>query len=288
MSSCESCKSKDNCGSASSGSCPGENENDSASLHEKLHNESKINKVIGICSGKGGVGKSFVTSVVAAKLAREGYKVGILDADATGPSIPKAFGLSGKLKGSQEGIIPAISHSGIQIVSVNLLMESQEAPVLWRGPVIAGVIKQFWTDVIWKELDLLLIDMPPGTGDVPLTVFQSIPLDGILLVSTPQDLVSMIVNKARNMALMMKVPVLGFIENMSYIICSHCGERQLVFGEGGVEKAASALGIPVFDKIPLDPNITSLVDSGEIEKIHTDILNNTVKYIAELIDRIPE
>ncbi len=285
MSSCDSCKSKDSCGSASTGSCPSENEQGPASLLEALHNESSVKRVFGICSGKGGVGKSLVTSVIAAKLARDGYKVGILDADVTGPSIPKAFGLSGQLKGSQEGIMPAISHSGIQIVSVNLLMENAEAPVLWRGPVIAGVVKQFWTDVIWKELDVLLIDMPPGTGDVPLTVFQSIPLDGIFLVSTPQDLVSMIVNKARNMALMMKVRILGFVENMSYITCSHCGERQSIFGEGGVDKAAAELNVPVFDKVPVDPYVTSLVDSGDIEKINTDILDNTVKFIEELIDK---
>jgi len=285
MSSCDSCKSKESCGSASSGSCPSDKEQGSASLIAKMHNGSSIKKVIGICSGKGGVGKSLVTSVIASKLAREGYKVGILDADVTGPSIPKAFGLKGQLKGSGEGIIPAVSHSGIQIVSVNLLMDNEEAPVLWRGPVIAGVVKQFWTDVIWKEVDVLLIDMPPGTGDVPLTVFQSIPLDGIILVSTPQDLVTMVVNKARNMALMMKVKVLGFVENMSYITCSHCGERQLIFGEGGVDKAAAELNVPVFDKVPVDPYVTALVDSGEIEKINTDILDNTVKFIAELINK---
>jgi len=285
MSSCDSCKSKEQCGSASTGNCPGGSDQEPASLVEKLHKESSIKCVFGICSGKGGVGKSLVTSVIASKLARQGYKVGILDADVTGPSIPRAFGLSGQLKGSQEGIIPAISHAGIQIVSVNLLVENPEAPVLWRGPVIAGVVKQFWTDVIWKELDVLLIDMPPGTGDVPLTIFQSIPLDGIFLVSTPQDLVSMIVNKARNMALMMKVRVIGFIENMSYITCTHCGEKLSIFGEGGVDKAAAEMNVPVFDKVPVDPYVTGLVDSGDIEKIHTDILDNTVKFIAELIDR---
>ena len=285
MSSCDSCKTKDSCGSASSGSCPSDKDQGPDSLLEKLHAESSIKKVIGICSGKGGVGKSLVTSVIAAKLARDGYKVGILDADVTGPSIPKAFGLTGQLKGSQEGILPAVSHSGIQVVSVNLLVENQEAPVLWRGPVIAGVVKQFWTDVIWKALDVLLIDMPPGTGDVPLTIFQSIPLDGIILVSTPQDLVSMIVNKARNMALMMNVHVLGFVENMSYIVCSHCGEKQLIFGEGGVEKAAAEMNVPVFDKVPVDPYVTKLVDSGDIEKISTDILDNTVRFIADLIEK---
>jgi len=252
---------------------------------EALHSESSIKRVIGICSGKGGVGKSMVTSVIAAKLARQGYKVGIMDADITGPSIPKAFGLKGQLKGSSAGIMPAISHSGIQIVSVNLLMDNEEAPVIWRGPVIAGVVKQFWTDVIWRELDVLLIDMPPGTGDVPLTVFQSVPLDGVILVSTNQDLVSMVVNKARNMALMMKVRILGFVENMSYITCPHCGDNIPVFGEGGVDKAAAELHVPVFDKVPIDPIVTSLVDSGEIEKVTSDILGNTVRVIADLIEK---
>ena len=285
MSSCDSCKSKDQCGSASSGSCPGEGEQSPESFREKLHAESSIGIVIGLCSGKGGVGKSLVTSVLAAKLAREGYRVGILDADVTGPSIPKAFGLSGQLSGSSAGIMPVITHSGIQVVSVNLLLENEEQPVIWRGPVIAGVVKQFWTDVIWKELDVLLIDMPPGTGDVPLTVFQAIPLDGVILVSTPQDLVSMVVNKARNMALMMKVRILGFVENMSYITCTHCGEQLPIFGTGGVDKAAAELNVPVFDKVAVDPFVTALVDAGEIEKIHTDMLDGTVRFVAGLIDK---
>lgn len=284
MSSCDSCKSKSQCGSANSGSCPSESANGPVSFLEEMHSGSSAKKVIGVCSGKGGVGKSLVTSVIAAKLAREGYKVGILDADITGPSIPKAFGLSGQLKGSEEGIQPAVSHSGIKIVSVNLLIENEEAPVIWRGPVIAGVVKQFWTDVLWGELDVLLIDMPPGTGDVPLTVFQSIPLDGIVLVSTNQDLVSMVVNKARNMALMMKVRILGFVENMSYMVCSHCGEKLSIFGEGGVDKAAAELNVPVLDKVPVDPYVTSLVDSGEIEKVPGDILDNAVRMITELVE----
>mgnify|MGYP003398185119 CR=1 FL=1 len=285
MSSCDSCKSKDQCGSAGSGSCPSDSSSQKKSMIEPLHPKSKVSKVYGICSGKGGVGKSLVTSILAARLARDGYRVGILDADVTGPSIPKAFGLSGQLKGSEDGMIPAVSHSGIQIVSVNLLMENEEAPVIWRGPVIAGVVKQFWSEVIWNEIDVLLVDMPPGTGDVPLTVFQSIPLDGIILVSTPQDLVSMIVNKARNMALMMNVKILGFVENMSYIVCEHCGEKMSVFGEGGVDKAAAQLGVPVFDKVPIDPSVTKLVDQGEIEKINTDILRHTAEQIEELLSK---
>ncbi len=282
MSSCDSCKSKDSCGSAATGGCsPKEPE----SLQAPLHPDSKIKRVFGICSGKGGVGKSLVTSVLAAKLSRKGYRVGILDADITGPSIPKAFGLSGQLKGTEAGIKPAITHSGIEVVSVNLVMENEEAPVLWRGPVISGVVKQFWTDVIWNELDVLLIDMPPGTGDVPLTVFQSIPLDGILLISTPQDLVSMVVNKARNMALMMQVRILGFVENMSYITCSHCGENHTVFGEGGVDKAAAELGVPVLDKVAIDPTVTRLIDQGEIEKVSTPVLDNAVSFLENLIEK---
>lgn len=286
MSSCDSCKSKESCASASSGDCPSGSSGEKESLLAKLHARSSVKKVIGICSGKGGVGKSLVTSVIAAKLSRQGYKVGILDADITGPSIPTAFGLKGTLKGSEEGILPAISHSGIQIVSINLLMENEDAPVLWRGPIISGLVKQFWTDVIWEELDFLLIDMPPGTGDVPLTVFQSIDLDGILLVSTNQDLVSMVVAKARNMALMMQVKILGFVENMSYVKCGHCGEKVSLFGEGGVEKAAAELGVPLLDQVPVDPYVTQLVDDGDIEKVNTDILDNTVNFLAGLVENI--
>ena len=282
MGSCDSCKSKDSCPSASEGGSCGSSEQESfiAPLHEK----SSVKKVIGVCSGKGGVGKSFVTSVLASRLARDGYRVGILDADVTGPSIPKAFGLKGQLKGDENGILPMISHSGIQIVSVNLVMENEEAPVVWRGPVISGVVKQFWSDVIWDNIDVMLIDMPPGTGDVPLTVFQSIPLDGIFLVSTPQDLVSMIVNKARNMALLMKVKVFGFVENMSYTVCKHCAEKTPLFGEEGkVGKAAKELGVPLLDKLPLDPDITALVDEGHIEKVPSDILSGTVEFVEKML-----
>jgi len=285
MGSCDSCKSKDSCASAQAGgSCGGDSAPESllASLHEK----SSVKRVIGVCSGKGGVGKSFVTSVLASRLARDGYRVAILDADVTGPSIPKAFGLKGMLKGDENGILPMVSHSGIQIVSVNLVMDNEEAPVVWRGPVISGVVKQFWTDVIWDRIDVMLIDMPPGTGDVPLTVFQSIPLDGIILVSTPQDLVSMIVNKARNMALMMQVKVLGFVENMSYMVCAHCGEKTPLFGEEGkVQKAADEMNVPLFDKLPLDSNVTRLVDEGHIEKVPGDLLAGAVKYVEELIEK---
>ena len=287
MSACDSCPSKAGCTSQST--CPsanGENNNTQPeSLLEPANPNSSIKKVIGICSGKGGVGKSLVTSILAARLAREGYRVGILDADITGPSIPKAFGLKESLKGdSDKNIIPAVTHSGIEVVSVNLLLENADAPVLWRGPVIAGLVKQFWTDVNWGTLDVLLIDMPPGTGDVPLTVFQSIPVDGIFLVSTPQDLVSMIVNKARNMALMMQVKVLGFVENMSYVKCGKCGEQIKLFGNNeNVTKAATEMGCKVTDKMPLDPLIAELVDAGDIEKIPAEYMNGAVEMIEQMI-----
>ena len=288
MSSCDSCPSKATCTSQSS--CPsanGESTNSAPEItFEKLNDKSSVKKVIGVCSGKGGVGKSLVTSMLAARLARDGFRVGILDADITGPSIPKAFGLKGSLKGDEDKLIlPASSHSGIQVVSVNLLLENDDAPVLWRGPVIAGLVKQFWTDVKWDTLDVLLIDMPPGTGDVPLTVFQSIPLDGIVLVSTPQDLVSMIVAKARNMALMMQVKVLGFVENMSFVKCPDCGKEIKLFGDNNnVDKAASEMGVTVLDKLPLDPKITSLIDAGDIEKVPADYLNGTVKMVEDMIE----
>ncbi|MBO7450161.1 MAG: Mrp/NBP35 family ATP-binding protein [Clostridiales bacterium] len=287
MSGCDSCPSKATCTSQSS--CPsanGESTEQQTSLLEEINKYSSVKKVIGVCSGKGGVGKSLVTSILAARLARDGYNVGILDADITGPSIPQAFGLKGSLKGDEnKNIIPATTHSGIKAVSVNLLLENADAPVLWRGPVIAGLVKQFWTDVNWGTLDVLLIDMPPGTGDVPLTVFQSIPVDGIVLVSTPQDLVSMIVNKARNMALMMQVKVLGFVENMSYVKCGKCGEEIKLFGDNNnVEKAASEMGVTVLDKLPLDPDITKLVDAGDIEKIPAGNLDGTVKLVESMIE----
>lgn len=287
MSSCDSCPSKATCTSQSS--CPsanGESTNSAPEItFEKLNDKSSVKKVIGVCSGKGGVGKSLVTSMLAARLARDGFRVGILDADITGPSIPKAFGLKGSLKGDEDKLIlPAISHSGIQVVSVNLLLENDDAPVLWRGPVIAGLVKQFWTDVKWDTLDVLLIDMPPGTGDVPLTVFQSLPIDGIVMVSTPQDLVSMIVSKARNMAAMMNIPVLGLVENMSYIICPHCGDKMSLFGNDEVlEESTRQAGLKILDKLPMDPSSTKLVDSGNVEDINVDILGETVKVIEGLL-----
>ena len=288
MSACDSCPSKSGCTSQSS--CPsanGEAKRSSAPSVEPSNANSNIKRVIGVASGKGGVGKSFVTSVLAVLLARKGYKVGVIDADITGPSIPRAFGLKEALVATEENhIIPASTKSGIKAVSLNLLTEDEEAPVVWRGPVISGLVKQFWTDVDWGTLDVLLIDMPPGTGDVPLTVFQAIPVDGIVLVSTPQDLVSMIVNKARNMALMMQVKVLGFVENMSYVKCGNCGEEIKLFGDNNnVENAAAEMGCKVLDKIPLDPAITKLVDGGNIEDIPEGNLDGTVAVVKSILEK---
>ncbi len=225
-----------------------------------------IRHVIGIISGKGGVGKSSVTASLAVELTRQDYKVGILDADITGPSIPRMFGVKtlGGVKG--ELMVPAESETGIRIVSLNLLMEDEEAPVIWRGPVIAGVVKQFWADVIWGDLDYLLVDMPPGTGDVPLTVFQSLPVEGVFLVASPQSLVEMVVKKAWHMAEQMHVPVLGVIENFSYLVCPDCGRRIYVFGENQLESWSKETGIPICVSLPMDPEMAELADAGQIEK----------------------
>ena len=280
-SACDSCPSKSGCTSQST--CP--TANGTGIQKDPLSLGSSVKKVIGVCSGKGGVGKSFVTSVLAVHLARSGYKVGVMDADVTGPSIPQAFGLTENLLANEENLImPDVTKSGIEAVSVNLLLQDKEAPVIWRGPVLASLIKQFWSEVNWGPLDVLLIDMPPGTGDVPLTVFQSIPIDGILLVATAQDLVSMIVNKARNMASMMNVPILGMVENMSYVKCPHCGERIELYGDGkAIEKSASEIGSTVLDKLPLDPEVTKLVDSGNVENVPEDLLEGTVALCKKLL-----
>ena len=280
-SACESCAHKDGCTSQST--CPSLN----GPVKDPLANGSSVKTVIGIASGKGGVGKSFVTSVLAVGLARKGYKVGIMDADVTGPSIPQSFGLKDNPMANDEQIIePAVTSTGIKAVSVNLLLENKEAPVIWRGPVLNSLVKQFWGQVNWGPLDVLLIDMPPGTGDVPLTVFQSIPLDGIVLVATSQDLVSMIVNKARNMASMMNVPVLGMVENMSFIKCPHCGDEIRLYGDGSsIEKSAKEIGSRVLDKLPLDPEVTKLVDSGNAEMVAEDLLSGAVEMAAGLVSK---
>ena len=279
-SACDSCPQAAGC--TSQDSCEKKN----GIQKEQLNPNSKIKLVIGIASGKGGVGKSFVTSTLAHKLASKGLKVGIMDADITGPSIPRAFGLKGMLE-TEDGqfICPAVTEGGIKAVSLNLLLEDESSPVIWRGPVLSGLVRQFWTDVNWGTLDVLLIDMPPGTGDVPLTVFQSLPLDGLILVSTPQELVSMIVSKAGNMASMMNVNVLGLVENMAYVKCPHCGEELSLFGDDAVLlKTMEEYKIPLLDKIPLDPSVTALVDSGRTESVDvTDLLNKSAEAVEALL-----
>ena len=235
------------------------------SMLKAPHKESSVKKVIGVVSGKGGVGKSLTTSLLASYAHKQGLSVGIMDADITGPSIPKMFGVTDRMTGDQNGINTVISPSGIQMVSMNLLLDDETAPVIWRGMVISGTVMQFWTDVIWKDVDMLFIDMPPGTGDVPLTVFQSIPLAGIVIVTTPQDLVKMVVEKAVNMANIMNVPVLGLVENMSYLSCPDCGKQIEVFGHSKAKAIAAEYGIPSIARMPLDPEITKLADSGRIE-----------------------
>lgn len=228
---------------------------------------SQIKKVIGIVSGKGGVGKSSVSAMLAVTMRRLGYRVGVLDADVTGPSIPKAFGIHGKAEGSDLGLYPKQSKTGIEIMSINLLLDDDTDPVVWRGPILANTVKQFWTDVVWGNLDFLFIDMPPGTGDVPLTVFQSIPVDGIVIVTSPQELVSMIVAKALKMAEMMKVPVLGLVENMSYFKCPDNGKDYKIFGESHIDEIAGKHGLKVLAKLPIDPKISAACDAGTIEQI---------------------
>lgn len=237
----------------------------SAIAHEKLHELSSVKKVIGVVSGKGGVGKSLVTSMMAVNMRRRGFRTAVLDADITGPSIPQSFGVHERATGTESELFPVSTKTGIDIMSLNLLMENETDPVIWRGPVIAGVVKQFWSDVIWKDIDYMFVDMPPGTGDVPLTVFQSIPVDGIIIVTSPQDLVSMIVTKAVNMAKMMNIPVLGIVENMAYFECPDCGKKHFIFGESNLERIAAANNIPQIARIPIDPDFASQVDKGLIE-----------------------
>ncbi len=229
------------------------------------HKEASVKKIIGVVSGKGGVGKSLTTALLASYAQKQGLSVGIMDADITGPSIPKMFGVTDRITGDENGINTVLSPSGMQMVSMNLLLDEETAPVIWRGMVISGTVMQFWTDVIWKDVDLLFIDMPPGTGDVPLTVFQSIPVAGIVIVTTPQDLVKMVVEKAVNMANMMNIPVLGLVENMSYLTCPDCGKRLEIFGHSKAKGLAEEYGIPATARLPLDPAISVLADSGRIE-----------------------
>lgn len=252
---------------------------------EPPHPKSKVKKVIGIVSGKGGVGKSMTCALLAAAVRRQGHHVGILDADITGPSIPRLFGVHGPAMATPEGdaMLPVPSRMGIDIMSINLLLEDEEAPVVWRGPVIAGAVKQFWQEVIWDDVDFLFVDMPPGTGDVALTVFQTLPVDGILVVSSPQELVGMIVGKAVQMAKMMDVPILGIVENMSYAVCPHCGEHIAVFGDSHVDETAAKYGLPVLAKLPIDPGLAKAADAGLIETYGGEFLNDAAAAVAALL-----
>lgn len=254
---------------------------DKKSLLEACNELSKIKKVIAIVSGKGGVGKSLVTGLMATMTARLGKKVAILDADITGPSIPKMFGISQKAEGSDFGIYPASSSSGIKIISSNMFLENDSDPVLWRGPMIASMVKKFWKEVVWGDIDFMFVDMPPGTGDVPLTVFQSIKVDGIIVVTTPQELVSMIVEKAVKMANMMNVPIIGVVENMSYVKCPNCNERIQIFGESKANEVAIRCGLKCLAQMPLDAQIAYLVDQGEIEDVKTDCVDNVVAEVVK-------
>lgn len=244
-----------------------------------LHPNSKVKKVIAVMSGKGGVGKSLVTSLLATSINKMGYKTAILDGDITGPSIPKIFGLKEKAKGTEEIIFPVKSRAGIDIMSVNLMLENDRDPVVWRGPVIASVVTQFWKDVLWEDIDFMFVDMPPGTGDVPLTVFQALPVDGIIVVTSPQELVSMIVEKAVKMANMMNVPILGLVENMSYFTCPDNNKDYKIFGESHIDEIAQTYQIPVIAKLPIDPTIAKTCDEGKIDTINTDKFNDILKYI---------
>ncbi len=273
MSSCNG-----NCANCSSSDC---GDRKAESLLAALNPNASVKKVIAVVSGKGGVGKSTVTSMLAVAMARRGKRVGVLDADITGPSAPTAFGVKECQGADENGLYPGLSRSGIQVMSINLLLDDPSAPVVWRGPVIAGAVKQFWTDVIWEDVDYLFVDMPPGTGDVPLTVFQSLPVDGIVIVTSPQDLVSMIVSKAVTMANMMHIPVLGFVENYAYLQCPDCGKRISVFGKSHLDEVAKEFGLPILARLPIDPNVAECYDNGLMETVNTDAIAPVADAVAQ-------
>lgn len=253
--------------SCSKSSCEGCEHKQPQSLQEKMNEFSNVKHVIGVVSGKGGVGKSFVTGSLANMMEAKGYRTGILDADITGPSIPKMYGLKGAAMASDDGILPMETRNHIKVMSINLLLPAEDTPVIWRGPILANMVKQFWTDVIWGDVDYLFVDMPPGTGDVPLTAFQSLPVEGIIIVTSPQDLVKMIVKKAYNMAEMMNIPVLGIVENYSYVKCPDCGKEIKVFGESHIDEIAAELKVPVLGKMPIDVSYAQKADAGEFDEI---------------------
>lgn len=266
------CSNKSTCGKSSCEGCSQNPGKKSQTMQNPGNQYSNVKKVIGVVSGKGGVGKSMVTSLLAVAMNRKGYKTAILDADITGPSIPTGFGLKEHAAAGEQGILPEVTPGGIKVMSLNLLLENETDPVVWRGPIISGTVSQFWTDVCWGDVDYMFVDMPPGTGDVALTVFQSLPLAGIVIVTSPQELVSMIVTKAVKMAELMKIPVLGIVENMSYFVCPDCGKKHFPFGTGKLEQAAKEHGIPVIDYLPLDPKMAALCDAGQLEQAPEGLL----------------
>ena len=273
--------SNSSCSKASCEGCASKGKSEPQNFLAPANIFSDVKHVIGVVSGKGGVGKSFVTGSLANAMAAKGYKVGILDADITGPSIPKMYGLTGAAQADDNGIYPMETANGIKVMSINLLLPTEDTPVIWRGPVLANMVKQFWTDVVWDKIDYLFVDMPPGTGDVPLTVFQSLPIDGIVIVSSPQDLVKMIVKKAYNMAEMMKIPVLGIVENYSYVKCPDCGKSIKIFGESHIDEIAAELNVPVVGKMPIDMDYASMADRGAFDQINNE-------YIAKAVEVMPE
>ena len=263
--SCSSC--------ASAGTCSSKK----VDMRIKPNEYTHVKKVIGIVSGKGGVGKSMVTASLARLMKEQGYEVGILDADITGPSIPKMYGIHERAVGNELGMFPSVAQDGTRIMSVNLLLESEDTPVIWRGPIIAGVVKQFWEEVLWGDLDYLFVDMPPGTGDVPLTVFQSLPVDGVVIVTSPQDLVQMIVKKAFNMARQMNIPVLGIVENYSYLQCPDCGKKIKVFGESHIDEIAAGIGVEVLGKMPIDPELAEMVENERFYEVENEYLKDAIE-----------
>jgi len=273
------CSSGSSCSAESCAGCPS---SQPKSLLEEPNVHTNIKHVIGIVSGKGGVGKSMITASLANMMAAKGFRVGILDADITGPSIPKMYGLHGPAPVDDEGIYPLLSKNDVKVMSVNLLLPDEETPVVWRGPIIANMVKQFWTEVLWGELDYLFVDMPPGTGDVPLTVFQSLPVEGIVIVSTPQDLVRMIVKKAYNMAKSMNIKIFGIVENYSYFKCPDCDKKHNIFGESHIDEIAAELAIPVLGKMPIDPELAKVADTGEMAAAQNQHLENAFKVLEKL------
>ncbi len=262
--------------------CASRKQTQDAIEKEQTNQHNKIKRVIGVVSGKGGVGKSMVTSLLAVAMRRKGYNVAIIDADITGPSIPKAFGIKEKATGDENFLMPPVSKSGIPVMSVNLLLEDETDPVVWRGPVLAGVVKQFWKDVVYGDVDYMFVDMPPGTGDIPLTVYQSLPIDGIIIVTSPQELVSMIVGKAIKMAKLMSVPVVGLIENFAYAVCPDCGKHIEVFGRSHLEDTAKQFRLPMLAQLPIDPELSKLTDNGMIEEANTDNLKAAIDLLVQL------